>query len=159
MKTTLVLILGIFLLPFSVSAQVSNDKISTIYIIRGGPSQKETITRNLVIDMSKVANMEFMKKEEAEKRFGNSERLLVVTITPKPGVKLRKISEFYNDRKLNAVKRKLPLKIDGQAFTETSDVVIDISSVGSFEAGADSVVVKTLNRDKLLESQRKIRKN
>ncbi|MFD2145537.1 hypothetical protein [Mucilaginibacter antarcticus] len=84
-----------------------------------------------------------MKNDDVKKRFGNSERLVVLVVTPKANVKLTSLKDFYNNKRLSPSKRSLPITVDGIPLASADDAIVDESSIETFNPKADSIVLKT----------------
>ncbi|MGF7083005.1 hypothetical protein [Mucilaginibacter sp. UYCu711] len=165
MKRNLKLILGIILFPTILMAQKPHqehanqkpaEKFSTLFIVISPSSGKELmVTHNLIINNSKIAKLEQMRADQVQKRFGSSNALVVFFVTPINGVKLTKIADIYKKHNISSENRNLPLKLDGTLYSASDDVVVDESSLKSFDTLADSIVLKTSNREEILEKRKR----
>jgi hypothetical protein len=147
MKTKLYILFGLMISPIIAFAQeqetIKKPAPTVIYIVKLIPSNKEIVTQNLIIDPQKIASALILPRNEAEQRFGKIDYPIVWVITPKPGVKLTSIGEFYKHRKLTGNTKNLPIAIDGQVIKDTTNLLIEESSIKEFKKSKDSVLVKS----------------
>ncbi|MGF7080546.1 hypothetical protein [Mucilaginibacter sp. UYCu711] len=164
MKINIKLMLGAMFFPAILLAQnplaehanqKPREKFSTLYIVLSPSSGKELmVTHNLIINNSKIAKLEQMRADLVQKRFGSSANVVFI-VTPTAGVKLTKIGDIYKKHNVSTSKRRLPLKLDGMLYSASDDVVVDETSLKSFDNLADSIVLKTSNREEILEKRKR----
>ena len=148
MKTRFVILTWAFILPITLFSQVIQEKSSAIFIVKSDSSPKEVVTRNLIMPFSSAKSFEIMSSLDVKKRFPKSENLAVYIVTLNPNVKLIRIEEFYKRKKITTGKQK-GLMVDGNLISNTSDALIEESSVTSILLQGDKVKLETLSKDKL----------
>jgi hypothetical protein len=159
MKKIMYLFLGTFLLSIGTMAQnglsgtvqpftgiPGSTDINSVFVLERNDHSKEMISPAVLISSSNVQKLEPMKAEEAAKRFGVTNRTQVWIITPKPSARIISLSEYYKLQKLSSEIKKLPVVIDGELISDTTNVLIDINSIGKFTFNSDSVSINSTNR-------------
>lgn len=112
----------------------------------------------MAIDALNIADVSIIPTQEAEKRYGKlEENSLVAVVTLKPGVKISTLGEFYKKHDIKGNKRNLPFVIDGQAITDTTNLVIEESSVKVLNIRTDSIEIMTSAHLRFLENRKKIK--
>lgn len=120
--------------------------INSVFVLERNDHSKEMISPAVLISSSNVQKLELMKVEDAAKKFGVTNRTQVWIITPKPSARIISLSEYYKLQKLSSEIRKLPVMIDGKLISDTTNVLIDINSIGKFTFNSDSVSIISTNR-------------
>lgn len=144
------LIISIFVLsPCMLFAQGKiKEQPTAIFVIKSSPTSNEIITRSLIMPASSAQSFEIMTPEEVIKRFPNSRNLVGYSVILNPDVRLVPLKDFYKQKKLNIQTQK-SLLVDGVPIADTSDALIETSSVTSVDSQSDEVRIETVSKDKL----------
>ena len=134
--------------------------LNLIFVVKLNNSQ-EIVTHELVVMPAEIQKLEGMPVEEREKRFGklDMKKTVVMVVTPKPGVKLVRLSELYQHHHLTNEEQKLTLKIDGRLIKDTTNVIFDENALKSFTAYKDSVAIYSYSYDNAINYIKTHRKN
>jgi hypothetical protein len=121
--------------------------INVWFVLERNDHSKEMISPAVLISSSNVQKLELLKVEEAAKRFGVTNPTQVWIITPKPSARIISLSEYYQLQKLSSELKKLPIMmIDGELISDTTNVLIDINSIGKLKFNFDSVSIISTDR-------------
>lgn len=143
MKTKLIIGLGALLFPLLLLAQAETSKPKAFLIIKSPSFSKEILTSNILLEASDIAKIEFIPVIEAEKRFGKLPSMQSATVTLNPGVKISTLSQFYKIHGVNENKRKLPFVINGETWSDTTNLLIVESSLNVINIKTDSIQIMT----------------
>ncbi|MFP5080942.1 hypothetical protein [Pedobacter sp. JCM 36344] len=149
MKTKIIILISVFLLPSMSFAQSAKEKVTAVFIVRSD-SSNEVITHALIAPFSSVKSFDFLSSQATTKRFPNSENLVVAVVTLNPNVKLISLEDFYKRRKITNWKQK-GLIVDGSTIPNTNsyDALIEESAVTSVDFKGENVKIETVSKDKL----------
>ena len=130
--------------PFT--GTLKSTGINYVFVVRDTDHSKEIISPYVLISSSNVQKLELMKGEEAATRFGVTNSTQVLIITPKPSARIISLTEYYKLKKFSNKLKKLPVIIDGKLISDTTNVFIDINSIGKLKFNSDSVSIISTDR-------------
>jgi len=159
MRTKLIITLAVLLLPLISLAQTETSEPKPFFIIKFPSSSKEILTNNVLLEASDIDKIEFIPVMEAEKRFGKLPKNAVIAkVTLKPGVKISTLGQFYKIHGVNENKRKLPFVINGETWSDTTNLFISENSLKVIKIRTDSIEIMTAGHVLELEKRKKTTK-
>ena len=110
-----------------------------------------------MLEASDIAKIEFIPAIEAEKRFGKlPKNAVIATVTLNPGVKISTLSQFYKIHGVNENKRKLPFVINGETWSDTTNLLIVENSLKVIKIRTDSIEMMTAGYLQQMKNRKEI---